>query len=209
VQEVLVGRRMQAAQERQDLVADQPPLRVGIRRVEAEVEPGRAAVRLRLRAPERQQRVDKSVGAPRCDACGRAARDEPVEDRLDLIRGGVTGGSKLVTTSYLPPLVSELGLREASTVALDHLGSQHLGAEARVLCGVGASQPVVHVQRRDAVAERAEQVPQARRVGTARDEARHFSARWDQLVLADEALDTVAQLLHASIVPPRTRGCDT
>src|SRR5262249_36050107 len=47
----------------------------------------------------------------------------------------------------------------------------------------------------------AEQVPEAGRVGPARDEARDLSALGNQLVLADEALDPVAQLVHPSIVP--------
>jgi len=117
----------------------------------------------------------------------------------------VAGGSKLVTTCYLPPLVSKLRLREAAAVAFDHLGAEHLGAEAGVLLGVGTAQLVVHVQRRGAVAERPEQMPEAGRVGAARDEAGDLAAGRDQLMLADEALDTVAQLLHASIVP-RTRA---
>ena len=52
-QEVLVGCRMQAAEQREDLVPDQAPLRVGVRGVEVEVEPGRAAIRLRLLPPQR------------------------------------------------------------------------------------------------------------------------------------------------------------
>ena len=77
----------------------------------------------------------------------------------------------LVTICYLPPLVSKLRLREAAAVAFDHLGAEHLGAEAGVLLGVGTAQLVVHVQRRGAVSERPEQMPEAGRVGAARDEA--------------------------------------
>src|SRR5437764_1273515 len=81
--------------------------------------------------------------------------------------------------------------------------SEQLGAEAGVLVRLLAAQLVVHVQRRDAVAQRAEQMPEAGRVGAARDETRHVAAGRDQLVGADEALDPVAQLLHPSIVPRR------
>src|SRR5262245_33225338 len=44
-------------------------------------------------------------------------------------------------------------------------------------------------------------MPQARRVGTAGDEAGDLTARRNQLVLADEGLDALAQLLHPRIVP--------
>src|SRR6476659_5475719 len=88
-QQVLVGGRMEAAQEGQDLVTDQSPLRVGVRGVDTELQPGRAAVALCLLAPERQQRMNDSVVALRRDAGRRPARDEPVEDRLDLVRGRV------------------------------------------------------------------------------------------------------------------------
>jgi len=74
-QEVLGGGGMEPTQERQDLVADQPALRVGVRGVDAELHPGRAAVDLRLLAPERQQRVDDSVAASRRDAGRGATRD--------------------------------------------------------------------------------------------------------------------------------------
>ena len=125
----------------------------------------------------------------------RAARDEPVEDRLDLVRGGVAGRAQPVAADRAA-LVAECGLGEPAAVELHDLRAERLGAEARVLLGLGAAQLVVHVQRRDAIAERAEQVPEAGRVGAARDEARDLAAGRDQLVLADEALDPVAQLVH-------------
>ena len=54
-EQVALGRRMEAAQEREDLGADQPALRVRVGRVRAEREPELAAVRLRLLAPDRSK----------------------------------------------------------------------------------------------------------------------------------------------------------
>ena len=58
------------------------------------------------------------------------------------------------------------------------------------------------MQRRDAIAELAQRVEEARRVGAARDEAEHVAARLDQIVPADVLLDALenAQALfnHAS-----------
>src|SRR5689334_20330851 len=51
-EQVLVGCGMERAQPRQDLVADQPPLRAGVGAVHAEGEPLPAAVLLCLRTPE-------------------------------------------------------------------------------------------------------------------------------------------------------------
>jgi hypothetical protein len=199
---------MEAAQERQDLVADQAALRVGVGRVDPEVEPGRAAVRLRLLPPERQKRVDDPVVGAGDDAGRRAARDEPVEDRLDLVRGGVTGRPQAVASDGTP-LLAQRGLGEPSAGALHDLGAERLDAEASVLGGIGAAQLVIHVQRRDPIAERAEHVPEAGRVGAPGDETRDLAAGRDQLVPADEALDAIAQLVHPSIVPLRRRDCDT
>src|SRR3954449_10049609 len=92
-QEVLVGARMEAAQERQDLLSDQPALRFGVRRVEPELQAGRATVLLSFRAPERQKRMHHPIVARRCDSSRRSARDEPVQGRLDLVRGRLAGGT--------------------------------------------------------------------------------------------------------------------
>jgi hypothetical protein len=54
---------------------------------------------------------------------------------------------------------------------------------------------MVHVQRGDLVAERAQRVPEARRVGAARDEAGDGTAGLDQLVAADVRLDAGAELV--------------
>src|SRR5439155_348441 len=130
-----------------------------------------------------------------------AARDEAVEDRLDLVGGGVTGRTQALTCDGIA-LVAQLGLAEAAPVQLDDLGTERLAAEARVLVRLGAAQPVVHVQRGDAVAELAQRVPEAGRVGAAGDEAADLAARLDQLVPADQLLDPRAQgrRLHRSMV---------
>ena len=103
-------------------------------------------------------------------------------------------------------LLAQLGLAQPAAVELDHLGAERLGAEARVLVGLRAAEPVVHVQRRDAVAERAERVPQARRVGSAGDEAAHLPARLDQVVRADVLLDARGQLhvRKSAYLPPQS-----
>ena len=90
-QEVPVGARMQAPEEREDLVADQATLRVRVGGIGAEGQAVLSAVRLRLLPPEREQRTDDAVLARRPDALAVAGRDEPIEDRLDLIRGRVAG----------------------------------------------------------------------------------------------------------------------
>ena len=90
-QDVLAGRRMDPLEQRQDLAADQPARRAGVRRVDPERDAALAAERLGLLAPERQQRPDDAVLAARLDPLRVAARDEPVEDRLDLVARGVPG----------------------------------------------------------------------------------------------------------------------
>ena len=63
-----------------------------------------------------------------------------------------------------------------------------------------AAEPVVDVQGRGGVAERAEGVPERRGVGAAGDEARHRPAGRDQVVPADVPLDARAERggVHAS-----------
>ena len=68
---------------------DQAPLRVGVGRVDADGQTVLAAIRFRLLPPEREQRTDDAVLARRPDPLAVAGRDEPVQDRLDLIRGRV------------------------------------------------------------------------------------------------------------------------
>ena len=87
----------------------------------------------------------------------------------------------------------------------DDLGAELLGAEARVLVGLVAAQAVFDVQRRDAVAELAQRVQEAGRVGAARDEAEHLAARLDQLVPAD-VLSIRSRTLHGTVFQPKC--CD-
>src|SRR5688572_865113 len=90
--------------------------------------------------------------------------------------------------------MAELGLGRAGRRGRDEdLRPEPLDTEARVLLGLLPTQAVVHVQRGDAVAERAEHVPEAGRVGAARDEARHLAAGGDQVVPADVLLDARAE----------------
>ncbi len=99
-------------------------------------------------------------------------------------------------------LLPQLGLAQAAAVELHDLRAECLRAEARVALRGGPAQQVVDVERRDAVAERAEHVPQARRVRSAGDEAADAAARLDQGVPADVLLDPFAQRLgvHEAIV---------
>src|SRR5262249_45499121 len=66
-EEVLARGRVEAFQAREDLLADEPALRVPVARVDAELEPLRAAVGLGLLAPDREQRPDDAVLAVRLD----------------------------------------------------------------------------------------------------------------------------------------------
>ena len=122
------GARVELLEKRQDPLADQPALRR--RRCDASTRqerPSRAAVRLGLLAPERQQRPHDAVLAPRADPAGRAARDDPVEHRLDLIRGRVPGGAQARLcgqgVSKLAQLRLGVGRRR-----LDDAGAERLGA---------------------------------------------------------------------------------
>ena len=72
-EEVPFGGRVELAQQRQDLLADEPALRVRVGRVPAEVEALGEAIGLGLVAPEVEQGADDAVGALRLDPAGRAA----------------------------------------------------------------------------------------------------------------------------------------
>ena len=74
--------------------------------------------------------------------------------------------------------IAQLGLGVSRP--LDHLGAERVAAEARVLVRLGAAEAVGDVERGDAVAELAEDVPEAGRVGAAGDEHRHLAAGLDQ-----------------------------
>ena len=84
--------------------------------------------------------------------------------------------------------VPELRFRRPA-VPVDDLRTELLGAETCVGLGFLAAQPVVHVQRGDAIAKRQQHVPEAGRVGPAGDEHCHLAVRRNQLVAADELLD--------------------
>src|SRR5207249_7586814 len=60
-QEVALCGGMQAAQTRQDLVPDQPALRLAVRRIRSEIESLGLTVRLRLLPPDGQQRAYDSI----------------------------------------------------------------------------------------------------------------------------------------------------
>ena len=92
-EQVLLGGRVELPQERQDPLADQAALRAGVRRVRSEREADGAAVALRLLTADREQRAHDAVGALRLDPGGRPARDEAVEDGLDLVRARVARGA--------------------------------------------------------------------------------------------------------------------
>ena len=133
-EEVALRGWVQPAQERQDLVADQAALRARVRAVAAEVEALGEAVRLGVLAPAVEQRPDDAVRAAPVDLARRAARDDPVEDGLDLVGGGVARGAEPVgreRVADLAPLV--LG---ASAAAVDDLGAERVAAELGVLVGL-------------------------------------------------------------------------
>jgi hypothetical protein len=79
------------------------------------------------------------------------------------------------------------------SAAVHDLGSEHLAAVARILVRLEAAQAVVDVERRDAVAEGAQHVPETRGVGAAGDEADHLAAGRDQAGTANVALDRSAK----------------
>ena len=145
-----------SAQQRQDLVADQAPLRVRVRAVaRGTASPSRGAVGLGLLAPEREQRADDAVLAPRLDARaarrsrrGGRGRSRPGRRRCGRSRAAGPSRQRVPERRAAPPRCAPGG-------AVDDLRAEALAAEARVLVRLGAAEPVVHVQRRDAVAERA------------------------------------------------------
>ena len=96
-EQVLARPGVELLEQRQDPSPDQAALRVAIRAVLAVCETRRGAVRLGLLTPEAEQRSHDAVLALRLDAgAGTAARDEPVEDGLDLVRGSVAGRAEPV-----------------------------------------------------------------------------------------------------------------
>src|SRR5207302_944420 len=84
--------------------------------------------------------------SPRVHPSCRAAGDEPVEDRLDLIGGRMPGRTQALLP-YRVPLVPERSLAQPAPVELDHVRSELLAAEGRIVIRVGPPEPVIHVQR--------------------------------------------------------------
>ena len=190
--QVRVGARMEPPEQRQDLVPDQPSRGVRIRRVDADREAVLDAVRRRLLPRDGEQRAHDAVLATHLDPARRAARDDPVEDGLDLIRRRVPRGAE---PEAFGGGVAEVAHRRLGRRRLDadDAGAHHGRAVLGVGVGGRAAHAVVDVDGGDVVAERPERVPEAGRVGTARDEARDAAARLDQLVGADERLDACCQ----------------
>src|SRR5579859_6348839 len=111
-EQVVAGPGVELLQQREDLRADQAAFRVRVRAVAPVGEPGCGAVRLGVLAPQLEQRPDDTVLALRLDPAGASARDEPVEDGLDLVGGGVAGGAETVGRERVAE-VAELVLRLA------------------------------------------------------------------------------------------------
>src|SRR5207253_307798 len=82
------------------------------------------------------------TAAARRHARRRTAGDEPVEDRLDLVRRGVSGCAQ-PSAADRAPLLTKSRLGEAPAVELHHLRPEHLGAEAGVLVRVRPTELVV------------------------------------------------------------------
>src|SRR5215211_2143535 len=136
---------------RQDLVADQPSDGARVRRVFAKRQAVLRAVAARLASPDAEKGADDTVLTLGLDSFRGAARDEAVEDRLDLVREGVAGCSKTIGREAVadpPELVFG-----ASARPVDDVGAEVLAAEACVVVGLRTAQVVVHVQCRDGVAE--------------------------------------------------------
>jgi hypothetical protein len=198
---------VQAPQERQDLLADQAALGVAVRGVAAGRQPDGAAVRVGLLATDAEERPDDAVLAAPLDPARSAARDEAVEDRLDLVGRRVAGGAEPVGGEGVANL-SQLVLSRAvacRAAAVDDLGAEDLAAKARILIGLVAPEAVIDVQRRHAVAELAQDVPEAGRIRPGGDEADDLAARRDQVSRANVALDPLAKLrrIHSRSVPQR------
>ena len=154
-EDVPLGGRVQLPQERDDLPPDQAARRCR-----------RSRSRARKSSPSARQYASVSsrqtVSSGRTTPSSRRTRipvvvpldDEPEEDRLDLVGGGVPRRAQPVGGDRVAQ-VAQLGLGPARRGRVHDLRAEGLAAEARVLVGLGAAQAVVHVQRGDPVAERA------------------------------------------------------
>src|SRR5262249_44945022 len=165
-------------------------------------EPWGRAVGGRLLAPAGEQRPDDPARTPRLDAARSTARDEPVEDGLDLVGRRVPGGSQPLAGDLVADAAKLILGAPALLACVHYVGAEGVTTEARVRVRLGAAEPVVDMERRDLVSDRSQGVPQARGVGAAGDEARDGPAGRDQVVPPDVAFDPLAKLgyIHAAIV---------
>jgi hypothetical protein len=145
-----------------------------------------------------RERMDDTVVVAGLDPGRRPARDEAVEDRLDLVRGGVAGRTELVTTCHLVSRLAELPLGEAAPSA-STTSAPSTSTQKRRPPPTPHRALVVHVDRRNGVAELAEGAPEARRVGAARDEARDLAARRDESCSRIKLSTRLQQLVHQKI----------
>src|SRR5262249_46337851 len=150
-EEVLVRSRMKPAEQRQDLVADQTAPRVAVRRVGSEREPGGAAVLLRLLPPEPQKRMDDTKVVAGLDSGRGATRDEAVQDRRNLVGGGMTGRAQALARDRIAQ-GAELRLCHSCSVELDDFGAELRRAKVGVGFGLLVAAFVVHVKRGNVVA---------------------------------------------------------
>ena len=196
-------RRRDAARARSGriCVADQTALRVRdcSRRRGTRAPPPRStqpSPRARPAAADARRR--RRAAAPSRSRC---RGDEPVEDRLDLVGGGVPGRAQAVAGDGVA-LLAQLRLAEPSPVELDHLGAEHVAAEPRVRRRVVAAQQMVHVQRgrRGSRARRARARGRSSRLRRRRDSRPRRPAR------SGHAGGCALRSVRA---PPRLHGADS
>ena len=157
------------------------------------------AVASRVGAPDAEQRADDAVLALRLDALrafrsSRAGRgsSRPGPRACGRWRGG--GRSRSRSGSAAARLRSRR--RAPSTTSAPRRSRQKRASSSDSV----AAQAVVHVQRRDGVAELAEHVPEAGRVGAAGDEdGDGRRPERSELFVPDERLDALAQLSSLGI----------
>jgi hypothetical protein len=206
-EEVAIRPRMQLPEEREDLVPDQAALRVGVRRVRPERETALAAVANGVLAPELEQRAHDAVAPRDLDRLRAGRRHEPIENGLDLVRSRVPGRPQAATRRQPVARVPQrrLGRSRDGRPAVDHLGPERLATEACVSLRLVGAEPMIDVRGGDAVAELAEDVPQAGGIGAAGDEARDLAPGRKQVVPADRLRDPIGKCtLHAPIVRDAT-----
>src|SRR5262249_38928344 len=180
--------RVELLEDREDAVADQTANGVRVGRVLAEQDLALPAEGLGLLAPDGEKRPDDAVLALHLDPLRVPARDKAVEDRLHLGGRGVPGGAEALGGLRVADR-AQLRLARAARVELDDLRAELAFAETRIVVGLASAQPVVDVQGRDLVAELAERVQEAGRVGAARHEAQDLAARRDPSGRADVRSD--------------------